>query len=101
MIYCSMLELTNEFGCSVYLIRILLIELIFDLSYLSSCLEVPEGMTLLAKNIYIYMEIKLFLLQIILQVERLTLIHRSLVPDLLYVLLKYSSLLIISMLNKR
>lgn len=47
------------------------------------------------------MEIKLFLLQIILQVESLTLIHRSLVSDLLYVLLKYSSLLIISMLNKR
>lgn len=47
------------------------------------------------------MEIKLFLLQIILQVESLTLIHKSLVSDLLYVLLKYSSLLIISMFNKR
>lgn len=44
---------------------------------------------------------KLFLLQMILQVESLTLIHRSPVSDLLYVLLKYSSLLITSMFNKR
>lgn len=47
------------------------------------------------------MEMKLFLLQMILQVESLTLIHRSPVSDLLYVLLKYSSLLITSMFNKR